>query len=198
MNKFNELRVNIFSYIGANTGKISKIPDRVYNMLRYKYHKKIPASFYLLFENIPKNSEFLKNILLTKYFSNNQDYNIVLADTKVFGPHYYVELNDEVYDVTIDAIIDKKFYELMFGVSNKKEAPKEKIMNYMKLCNMCNDDIYHCQDLPFEFLDDIQEQLDNYQGRRKELLERQVTSFFHDIKYEDGIMFLDIDHMHLN
>jgi hypothetical protein len=86
----------------------------------------------------------------------------------------------------------------MFGVSNKKAAPKEAIMNYMKLCNMCSDDIYHCQDLPFEFLDDIQEQLDNYQGRRKGLFERQVTSFFHDIKYEDGIMFLDIDHMHLN
>lgn len=195
MNKFNKLRVSIFSYIGANTDKIEKIPDKVYNMLRYRYHNRLPASFYLLFENMPENDDFLKCVLLTKYFPTNKEYQIVQANTKVFGNHMYVEFEDKVYDVSIDAIIDKKYYEMIFGVSHKKILHKDAILEFMDEFNICKDDIYKCQDISFDTLDEIEEQYKNYEGKRKDLMDRQVTSFFHDIHYEDDMIWTDLEHV---
>ena len=195
MNKFNKLRVQVFSYIGAQTNKIEKMPDKVYNSLRYYYHNRIPASFYLLFENMPENDDFLKNVLLTKYFPMTKDYQIIQANTKVFGQHIYIEFEDKVYDVSVDAIIDKNYYELMFGVSNKKVLSKDKIVSFMEDFHICTDDIYDCQDISFDTLDEIEKQHEAYQGKRKALIDRQVTSFFNDIHYEDGMLFIDLDHI---
>ena len=107
----------------------------------------------------------------------------------------YVEFEDKVYDVSVDAIIDKSYYEMMFGVSNKKVLPKDKIISFMDDFHICKDDIYDCQDISFDVLDEIENQYNNYQGKRKALMDRQVTSFFSDIHYEDDMIWIDLDHV---
>lgn len=198
MNKINELRLNIFSYIGANTGKINKIPDRVYNILRYRYHNKLPASFYLLFDNMPENSLILKNILLTKYFYDDEDYKIIRAKSKLFGEHSYVECNDKIYDISIDAIIDKAFYEIMFGISGKISVSKEDIKRFIYDYNICSDSIEDCQDISFDLLNEIDRQYRHYSGKRNKLVERQVKSFFSDIHYENGMILYDFSKLNNN
>jgi uncharacterized protein YdcH (DUF465 family) len=67
----------------------------------------------------------------------------------------------------IDAII--KEYEI--GSSNLKDA----------------------ENVDIDKLDKLDDMIKNYKGKHKALYDRQVKSYFDDINYEDGLLYIDIN-----
>ena len=192
MKKYDELRVKLLSNIGANTGKIRNIPDHMYNRLRYLYHQGLPMSFYLLFEDIPNNGTLLKNIMFTRIFNEMDEYKIVNAELKTLHNHTYIECNDEVFDIDLNMVADKEYYELMFKPEDKQYLSKEQIREFIKVHNIGGSRLEDSFFVPLEVFDSIKEQADNYDSYHKDLIDRQVNSYFKDINYDDGMIIINI------
>ena len=191
MNKLNRFRLKLLLSMGYQLGKLDYIPDKYYNMLRYRYHRKIPASFFLLLDNMPGNSDFIKLLLFTQVL--DEDYQIVIADTKYEKNYPYVQTETNVYDVLTGIVVDREYYEKIFSIANKEEYERDKVEEYKKAINLPDSSYCDLQNVSMDLLDDIDQQYKNYKGRRKELITRQIESYFNDIHYEDGLMFLDFD-----
>ena len=193
MNKFKKFRLKLLSSLGVNLGLINEIPDSTYNILRYRYHQNLPASFYLLFENMPNNSQIIKVLLLSTMFYD--DFKVIIADNCYSKNYAYLETGDTVYDPELGIIADKSYYEIIFGIKNKELFDKEKVEDYKKSIKICDCDMWDCQKIPFDVIDEIIKQKNNYKGSRKKLIERQVDSYLKDIQYEDGLMIINMDHV---
>lgn len=191
MKAYDKLRMSLMIYSASLTHKISQIPDYYYNRLRYRYHKGLPASFYMLFNNIPDNSSITRCLLFTTIFDASDDYRIITGMTKLFGRHTYIERNGEIYDIDLNLICPPQYYQQLFNPTNKIVNTKECIEDFIKEYNVGQDSIDNVYKVPLHILDDIKDQKDKYTGKHKELIDRQVDSFFRDINYEDGLLFID-------
>ena len=192
MKKYDKVRLSLYTYYGTVNGYIEHIPDNYYNRLRYMYFEGLPISFYLLFKDISYMSDAFKTLLFTRIFDKNDEYRLVNADTKVLGNHTFIEYGDDVFDVIINAKINKEYYYKIFKPTNIKISSKDSINDFMDKI-MAGEDINDVFNVPVSILDSINRQAKDYTGSKKELIERQVTSYFHDINYDDGLLITDIN-----
>ena len=193
MNKFKKMQIQLLTMYGNKMECLEPIQDHYYNRLRYLYHQGLPVSFYILFNKIADINDVTKCILFTKILEPTDDYRIVSAQCKYVGNHAYLEVNGKVYDVCLNVIADKDFYEMMFKPRNKKVSNKEDIIDYIDRHHVGDDSIDNAYKVPLTILDEIDRQRKEYDGKHKELIERQVSSYFHDIHYDDGLLFMDIN-----
>ena len=193
MNKFDKLRIKLLTIYGNRLEYLEPIQDNYYNKLRYYYHQGLPISFYLLFKNIANINDVSKCILFTKVLDSKDDYRIVSAKCRFLGNHAYLEVNDKVYDVDLNVIADKAYYEAMFKPRYKKVSNKQEIIDYIERHHVGEDRIEKVDNVPLSILDEIDKQRKEYDGKHKELIERQVNSYFHDVHYVDGLLYMDIN-----
>lgn len=192
MKKYDKVRLSLYTYYGTVNGYIEHIPDSYYNRLRYMYFEGLPISFYLLFKDISYLSDAFKTLLFTRIFDKNDEYKLVNADTKVLGNHTFIEYGDDVFDVIINAKINKEYYYKIFKPTNIKISSKDSINDFMDKI-MAGEDINEVFNVPVSILDSINRQAKEYNGVHKELIDRQVTSYFRDINYDDGLLIMDIN-----
>ena len=192
MNKFDKLRIQLYSMYGNRYQFLEPIPDSYYNRLRYIYHQGLPLSFYLLFENISDANEVKKCLFFTKILEPKDEYKIVSANCRFFkDKHSYLEVNGKVYDINLGIIADKAYYERMFNPKNKLSSNKEAIQGYINKFGIGFDLMSNVYKVPLHILDELARVKDTYEGKHKELIIRQIESYFKDVHYEDGLLFID-------
>ena len=192
MNKFEKLKMKLLARFGVEYEMIKNIPDHYYNKLRYMYYRGLPISFYLLFDGILPINDITKAILFTKVFDTRQDYRIVNADLKTLGNHTFIECDDEVFDISLNKIINKDYYYKIFNPMNMLTSSKEDIISFIKHHKINDCRLEDAFGVPLEIFEQIEELVNNYDGDRKELLDRQVNSYFNDINYDDGMIIINI------
>jgi hypothetical protein len=195
MNKINNIqkaRIGAYAFMGATLGKIKHIPDYMYNKLRCYYHNGVPFSFFILFPEIFTIKPFDRCILFTKVLEEN-DYQIVLADKTVMGQRSFIIANDKVYDIGLGTITDKDYYFKLYKPSDLTIMQKDEIDAIIKEYEIGSSNLKDAENVDIDKLDKLDDMIKNYKGKHKALYDRQVKSYFDDINYEDGLLYIDIN-----
>jgi predicted DNA-binding protein YlxM (UPF0122 family) len=151
----------------------------------------MPASLSLLLNNNQEHSA-LNCLLFIKTLPKNDHYQLVIAKSNLLKRHVYIECEYEIIDPMLGIIVDKKYYDTLLGIHDKKYIPKNKVQECIEEHNIGNDSIYDCIDTNTTLLKEYKEQAYKYSKRKQELINEHIDGFISDIQKYNQTQYVKI------
>lgn len=172
------LKTKIYIDLARKSQKISHISKFYYTKLRYIYHDKIPASLLLLLENNQEHAA-LNCLLFAKVLSG--DYQIVVAKSRIFKRHVFIDSEYEIIDPTLGIITDKDYYYSLLGITDTKVIDKDKVQECIERKNVGNDSLFDCKDIDFDRLNKYRLKAESFGPRKRKYINDNIDEFITNV-----------------